>query len=216
MLDLGFVRANLELVEEKLRARGADPAALLGDFRALDQARREAITLAEQSKARRNELSQQVGALKKSGQDATAVMDETRALKDKLDELDKTASLLDEQLRLSLAGIPNLTRDEVPTGKSEAENVVMKSHLADTAHRSWDFTPKPHRNVGQPRLTWPDGQTYLGVIRKWGQLLPCWRLTPAAVRIERHPLMLRSTMSAGLCCRNCCGCCCCGPGRVSR
>ncbi len=44
MLDLGFVRANLELVEEKLRARGADPAALLGDFRALDKSRREAIT----------------------------------------------------------------------------------------------------------------------------------------------------------------------------
>ena len=44
MLDLAFVRANLELVEEKLRARGADPAALLGDFRALDKSRREAIT----------------------------------------------------------------------------------------------------------------------------------------------------------------------------
>ena len=57
MLDLGFVRANLELVEEKLRARGADPAALLGDFRALDKSRREAITTAEQCKARRNELS---------------------------------------------------------------------------------------------------------------------------------------------------------------
>ena len=37
MLDLGFVRSNLELVEAKLRARGADPAALLGDFRTLDQ-----------------------------------------------------------------------------------------------------------------------------------------------------------------------------------
>ena len=44
MLDLNFVRSNLEQVEEKLRARGADPAALLGDFRALDQRRREAIT----------------------------------------------------------------------------------------------------------------------------------------------------------------------------
>ena len=65
MLDLNFVRANLEQVEEKLRARGADPAVLLGDFRALDQNRREAITMAEQFKARRNELSQQVGALKK-------------------------------------------------------------------------------------------------------------------------------------------------------
>ena len=123
MLDLGFVRGNLEKVEEKLRARGADPAALLGDFRALDQSRREAITTSERLKARRNELSQQVGALKKAGQDATAVMDETRALKDKLDELDKAAAELDEQMRLSLASIPNLTRDEVPAGTSEADNV---------------------------------------------------------------------------------------------
>ena len=68
MLDLTFVRGNLEFVEEKLRARGADPSILLGDFRALDQSRREAITLSEQAKARRNELSQQVGALKRAGE----------------------------------------------------------------------------------------------------------------------------------------------------
>src|SRR5580698_5997941 len=126
MLDLSFVRDNLELVEEKLRLRGAAPAALLGDFRALDKNRREAITQSEQLKARRNELSQQVGALKKAGKndEAAAVMDETRALKDKLDELDKAAANLDEQLRLALASVPNLTRDEVPIGKSETENVV--------------------------------------------------------------------------------------------
>jgi seryl-tRNA synthetase len=59
MLDLNFVRANLELVEMKLRARGADPAVLLGDFRSLDASRREAITTAERIKARRNELSDQ-------------------------------------------------------------------------------------------------------------------------------------------------------------
>ena len=149
MLDLGFVRSNLELVEEKLRARGAAPAALLGDFRALDQARREAITLAEQSKARRNELSQQVGTLKKSGQDATALMEEIRDLKGMLEELDKKASSLDEQLRLSLASIPNLTRGEVPAGRSEADNVVVKTHLADAAQRTWDFTPKPHWELGE-------------------------------------------------------------------
>jgi seryl-tRNA synthetase len=151
MLDLGFVRNNLELVEEKLRARGADPAALLGDFRALDLARREAITAAEQAKARRNELSQQVGALKKQGQhdQAAAVMDETRALKEKLDALDQTAARLDEQLWLVIASVPNLTRDEVPAGKSEADNVVVKTHLADAAHRTWDFTPKPHWELGE-------------------------------------------------------------------
>jgi len=146
---LGFVRANLELVEEKLRARGADPAALLGDFRSLDQARREAITLAEQSKARRNELSNQVGALKKSGQDAAALMEEIRDLKGMLEELDHKAGSLDEQLRLALASIPNLTRDEVPAGKSEADNVVVKTHLADTSQRTWDFTPKPHWELGE-------------------------------------------------------------------
>jgi seryl-tRNA synthetase len=145
MLDLGYVRSNLELVEEKLRARGADPAALLGDFRALDQSRRQAITTAEQLKARRNELSQQVGALKKAGQDATAVMEETRALKDKLDELDKTASSFDEQLRLALARVPNLTRDEVPAGTSEAENVTVKTW---GEQKKYDFEPKPHWEVG--------------------------------------------------------------------
>jgi seryl-tRNA synthetase len=146
MLDLGFVRANLELVEEKLRARGADPAALLGDFRALDQARREAITIAEQSKARRNELSQQVGALKKSGQDATAVMEETRALKEKLDQLDQAAGQLDDQIRLSLSRILNLTRDEVPVGLSEADNVTVRTWGEKPV---FDFAPKPHWEIGE-------------------------------------------------------------------
>src|SRR6202522_282449 len=148
MLDLGFVRNNLELFEEKLRARGADPAALLGDFRALDQARREAITLSEQAKARRNELSQRVGALKKAGQDATALMDETRALKDKLDELDQTAARLDDELRLGIASIPNLTRDEVPAGKSEADNVTVKSWGEIPAFAA-GFTPKAHWEIGE-------------------------------------------------------------------
>ena len=146
MLDLGFVRGNLEVVEQKLRARGADPNALLGDFRRLDQRRREAITSSEHLKARRNELSQQVGALKRAGQDATAVMDETRALKDRLDELDKAAAELDDQMRLSLASIPNLTRDEVPTGNSEEDNVTVKTW---GEKRSFDFAPKPHWELGE-------------------------------------------------------------------
>jgi seryl-tRNA synthetase len=146
MLDLGFVRGNLEAVEQKLRARGADPSVLLGDFRALDQNRREAITSAEQLKARRNDLSQQVAVLKRSGQDATAIMDETRALKEKLDELDKTAATLDEKMRLSLASIPNLTRDEVPTGTSEADNVTVKTWGEKPA---FSFAPKPHWELGE-------------------------------------------------------------------
>jgi seryl-tRNA synthetase len=146
MLDLNFVRNDLAAVEEKLRARGTDPAALLGDFHALDLSRREAITKAEQFKARRNGLSQQVGVLKKAGQDASAVMDETRALKEQLDALDARAAVLDEEMRQSLARIPNLTRDEVPPGKSEEDNVVVKTWGSIPA---FDFTAKPHWELGE-------------------------------------------------------------------
>ena len=146
MLDMGFVRGNLELVEEKLRARGADPGALLGDFHSLDKSRREAITQSEQLKARRNELSQQVGALKRAGQDATALMEETRALKDKLDELDKRAATLDEQMRQALARVPNLPRNEVPAGASEADNVTVKTWGKKHEHA---FEPKPHWELGE-------------------------------------------------------------------
>jgi seryl-tRNA synthetase len=146
MLDLNFVRSNLALVEEKLRARGADPAELLGDFHALDAGRREAITLAEKQKARRNELSSQVGALKKAGQDAEPVMAEIRQLKEELEGLEAKASELDEQMRQSLARIPNLTRDEVPAGKSEEDNVAVKSWGTIP---SYGFTPKPHWEIGE-------------------------------------------------------------------
>jgi seryl-tRNA synthetase len=146
MLDMVFVRGNLALVEEKLRARGADPAALLGDFQSLDQRRRDAIRESETLKARRNELSQQVGQLKRQGQDATALMDETRALKDKLDELDKAAAALDDEMRFSLSRVPNLTRDEVPVGRSEADNVTVKEWGAKPA---FDFEPKPHWELGE-------------------------------------------------------------------
>ena len=146
MLDMGFVRANLELVENKLRARGADPSALLGDFRTLDRSRRDAITQAEQLKALRNELSLQVGARKRAGEEAGALMEEIRALKVRLDDLDRTASELDDQMRLALARIPNLTRDEVPAGTSEADNVVVKTW---GEQRSCDFVPKPHWELGE-------------------------------------------------------------------
>jgi seryl-tRNA synthetase len=149
MLDLNFVRGNLALVEEKLRARGADPAALLGNFRALDLERRQAITQAETLKAKRNELSQQVGALKRQGQDAaglaSSLMDETRTLKETLDELDTKAARLDDEMRFSLASIPNLTRDEVPVGRSEEDNVVVKTWGEP---QQFDFQPKPHWELG--------------------------------------------------------------------
>ena len=146
MLDLSFVRANLELVEQKLRDRGQDPAALLGNFRTLDLHRRERITEAEQLKAQRNKLSEEVGRLKKSGQDATAVMEQTRALKSDMESLEAAAAEAEEQLRAILPRIPNLPLDDVPVGRSEADNIEIKNWGEPP---TFDFEPRPHWEIGE-------------------------------------------------------------------
>ncbi|MGB9148610.1 MAG: serine--tRNA ligase, partial [Acidobacteriaceae bacterium] len=146
MHDLGFVRANLELVEKKLRERGMDPAAVLGDFRALDQRRRERITESEELKAQRNKLSEEVARLKKSGLDAGAVMEETRALKTRMDELDALAVSATAEMINILIIIPNLCRDEVPVGGDERSNVEAKRW---GKVREFEFQPKPHWELGE-------------------------------------------------------------------
>src|SRR5580704_2107594 len=149
MLDLAFVRNNLELVEEKLRARGLDPAALLGNFRELDQARRSRITQAETLQAQRNKLSQEVARSRKAGADAsqiTAVMDQTRELKQETEELERGAAQAEKTIRDLLASIPNLTQDSVPAGRSEADNVELMRWGQQPV---FDFAPKPHWELGE-------------------------------------------------------------------
>jgi seryl-tRNA synthetase len=145
MLDLNFVRENLPLVEEKLRQRGMDPAAVLQDFREVDTLRRQAITEAETSKAQRNKASEEIAKLKKSGQDAGPAMAESKELREKISELEKTASELDARLRDILAGIPNLPHASVPVGHSADDNVEVRRW--GTAPK-FDFTPKPHWDLG--------------------------------------------------------------------
>jgi seryl-tRNA synthetase len=145
MLDLNFVRENLPLVEEKLRQRGIDPAAVLKDFCEVDTQRRQAITEAETSKAQRNKASEEIAKLKKSGQDARAAMAQTKELRERISELEKTASDLDAQLREILAGIPNLPHASVPIGHSADDNVEVRRW--GTAPK-FDFTPKPHWDLG--------------------------------------------------------------------
>jgi seryl-tRNA synthetase len=145
MLDLNFVRENLPLVEEKLRQRGMDPAAVLRDFREVDTQRRQAITEAETSKAQRNKASEEIAKLKKSGQDATAAMAQTKELREKISELEKTAGDLDARLRDILAGIPNMPHASVPVGHSAEDNVEVRRWGAPP---KFDFTPKPHWDLG--------------------------------------------------------------------
>jgi seryl-tRNA synthetase len=150
MLDLNFVRENLPLVEEKLRQRGMDPAAVLRNFREVDTQRRQAITEAETSKAQRNKASEEIAKLKKSGADASAAMAQTliaqtKDLREKIQTLEKTASDLDAQLRDILLGIPNLPSTSVPVGHGADDNVEVRRWGTPP---KFDFVPKAHWDLG--------------------------------------------------------------------
>jgi seryl-tRNA synthetase len=145
MLDLNFVRDNLPRVEEMLRQRGADPAAVLKDFRDVDTERRQAITEAETLKARRNKASEDIAQLKKSGQDAAAAIAETKNLREQIQTREKVAADLDARLQDILSGIPNMPNSSVPAGHSAEENVEVRRWGAPPEFK---FTPKAHWEIG--------------------------------------------------------------------
>ena len=146
MLDLNFVRDNLSFVEEKLQQRGLDPADVLKDFRELDTERRQAITEAETLKARRNRASEEIAKLKKSAEDATALIAETKEFRERIQEKEKAAAEYETRLHQMLAGIPNVPHDSVPVGKTPEDNVEVRRWGAPP---NFDFTPKPHWEIGE-------------------------------------------------------------------
>ena len=145
MLDLNFVREHLPLVEEKVRQRGMEPAEVLKDFKEVDAQRRHAITAAETMKARRNQASEEIAKLKKSGQDAAALMAETKELREQIQEREKVASELEGRLQDILAGIPNLPNEQVPVGKTAEDNVEVRRWGKAP---QFEFSPKPHWDLG--------------------------------------------------------------------
>jgi seryl-tRNA synthetase len=146
MLELHFVRENLSLVEEKLRLRGMDPAEVLKDFRDLDTRRRAAITDAESLKAQRNRSTEEIAKLKKSGQDASVLVAETKDLREKIQAGEKAAADLEASLQQILTGIPNLPHSSVPAGKSAEDNVEVRTWGTPP---KFDFAPKPHWELGE-------------------------------------------------------------------
>jgi seryl-tRNA synthetase len=146
MLDLNFVRGNLPLVEQKLRARGLDPAAVLKDFHQVDAQRRQAITSAETIKAHRNQKTEEIAKLKKSGQDASALITETKDLREEIQGLEKAAEEYDTRLRDILTNLPNMPHLSVPVGKGADDNVEVSRWGTPP---KFDFAPKPHWELGE-------------------------------------------------------------------
>ncbi len=123
-----------------------DPTAVLQDFHSLDQERRTAIRISEELKARRNQASEEIAALKKQKQDATAQINETKDLREQITEAEQRAEALDARMRDILAGIPNLPQDSVPVGNSADDNVEVRRWGTQP---QFDFVPKPHWELGE-------------------------------------------------------------------
>jgi len=143
VLDLNFFRKNLDTVAERLQDRGfsLDKDAFL----ALDAQRREALTRIEALRGDRNARSKEIGALRKQGLDTEAAQAEVRAIGDEISQLEAGAQAADDAFRDLLAGVPNLPHSSVPTGKSSADNVEIKSW---GTKREFAFAPKAHWDLG--------------------------------------------------------------------
>jgi seryl-tRNA synthetase len=146
MLDLNIVRDNLPLVEEKLRQRGMNPTQALKDFGEVNAQRRQAIASAETLKAHRNRASDQVAKLKRTGQDAAALIAETKDMREQIQELEKAAEEYDGRLQKVLVGLPNLPHESVPVGKTAENNVEVRQWGTPP---SFDFAAKPHWELGE-------------------------------------------------------------------
>jgi seryl-tRNA synthetase len=152
MLDLNYVRANLERVRAGLEARGF-PVAVLEDFAALDAERRRVIAESDSLNAQRNASSREIGALMKEGRgdEAEARRREVGELKERIAELDRARDEAERRMSDLLAGVPNLPHESVPVGADEAAN--REERQWGEAPR-FDFEPLDHVDIG----------THLGIL----------------------------------------------------
>ena len=136
MLDLKLIRANKDLVEEKLKTK--DPEANLSPIVALDERIRVIKMNVEELKASRNSLSKEIGEKKRMKQDASSVMEEVAGLGDKIAILDHELTALEHELMQKLAVLPNLPRDEIKVSSDPKDNVCIKT-VGEKRHFAFPF-----------------------------------------------------------------------------
>jgi seryl-tRNA synthetase len=146
MHDIRWIRDNPEAFDRGLARRG-----LKGEAKRLieiDERRRAAIQKAEAALARRNAVSKEIGAAKKSNEEAAAqgLMAEVARLKSEIPALEAEAKKISEELEDALAQIPNLPLDEVPDGTDASGNV---EHHHFGTKRNYGFPPQQHFDLGE-------------------------------------------------------------------
>lgn len=144
MLDLKFLRDNLEEVEKRLKTRGGDTD--LSGFKELDARRRRLLTETETLKARRNAVSEEIGRLKREKKDAAALVAEMQEEGARLKSLEAEATAVDDEMSAFLLGVPNVPHASVPAGRDAGDNPVVRSWGEP---KKFDFSPKDHAEIGE-------------------------------------------------------------------
>ncbi len=143
MLDIKYLRDNLESVEARLKTRGETLS--LNDFRTLDARRRELLQQSEELKALRNRVSEEISRIKDKSQ-AQGPIAEMREVGQKIKGLDEELKGVEENLEQLLLTVPNIPHAAVPIGASEADNVEVRKWGEIP---SFSFDPKPHWEIGE-------------------------------------------------------------------
>ena len=143
MLDLDTVRSHPDRVREALRAKGEGDPERVDALLDVDKERRALLTELQEAQARSNRVSQQIGELKRAGNDDEAQqrIEETQALKQKISELEEQAREKETLTQRMLLALPNIPHRSVPVGATEDDNEV-EAEVGEVP--SFDFDPKPH------------------------------------------------------------------------
>jgi seryl-tRNA synthetase len=144
MLDIKFIRQNIEAVENMLKARNT--RVNLDEFKIVEEKRRELITKVESLKSERNNKSKEIANLKKKGEIAKDLIDEMQKLSQEIKELESQLRVVEEQLENIALNIPNMLHESVPFGKDEEDNTVYKEWGEKP---DFPFEPKEHWEIGE-------------------------------------------------------------------
>src|SRR5688572_29372513 len=146
MLDLNYVRENLEKVRAALESRGAAPE-VLDDFAEADAERRRVIAESDQLNAERNTASREIGSLMKEGkrEEADGRRKEVNELKERIAELDQLRDQAETRIQDLISTLPNIPHESVPVGKDETANQEIR-RWGDKPE--FDFEPKDHVDLG--------------------------------------------------------------------
>jgi seryl-tRNA synthetase len=139
MLDIKFIREHPDVVKEGIRKKGDTDR--IDEILSIDAQRRELVQKVEVFKNRRNVVSEGIGKLKRSGQDASTALSEMESVKTQIKAIDDELRGVEEKLNGLLLTVPNVPHPSVPEGKTPADNKV----IAEWGEKpTFDFKPKPH------------------------------------------------------------------------